>query len=185
MTDFAEVDVINFEDLPWRQPAMQRILAEEGFGGRGKANCVLKGRGPFLVKCRTGKKPEQMIGLKVQVNSNAYGPSLVAPVFSDDLSATEGLNYGNLFLSDDGTDQWPPRGFDGQLHPRENASLKANTDYFFMIPAFEGGHPSVKPSITISYTSMMTDDVDVILRKIPMTLELDGELVDGVWVENA
>ena len=90
------------------------------------------------------------------------------------------LDFNNLFLSDDGIDQWPPRGFDRQLHPRgADCSMDRQTSYYYYIPEIVGGHASVRHGVRIGYASIGKDDVDEFALGQPMIHPMTGQ--SGMW----
>jgi len=186
MTDFTNVTVLDFNTLGWAYPSMRKRILKEGFGARGSTYVYLPGRGPFVIHCRTGSKPERSVRLSARVSFNSFGASRIQPVFAESLEALVGLAFGNMFLSNDGTDQWPPKDhYTGLPNPRSaDHALKANIDYYFMVPTYEGGHYSIlgRESTKISYVSTHSDDVEELtLANVgePMIHHTTGE--PGMW----
>ena len=168
--------MFEFNEIEWAN----RAFRGKEFGGRGKTYVYLQGRGPHVIHCRTGNKPEQMIRLGTGSSIPGMGPQ-IEPVFSTDPEGKgEPLAFNSLFLSDDGTDQWPPKDFyTGVPQPRgPEFSLKPDTDYYFYLPAVVGGHESWEPQIRFGYASTMSDDVETLSPKgIPLSLNN----VPGMW----
>ena len=180
----SEITVLKFNEIEW---AGGRFSGN--FGTRGNAFINLKGRGPWLIECPTGSKPEQLIRIDAQAH-NSFMAVNAFPVFSTDAAPGEDtvkMDYKNLFLSSDGTDQWPPADFTtGNPRPRgSECSLNRDTTYYFYVPELLGGHPSKEPGIKFSYVSTLSDDVEAMLRSVEMDVEFDGAMVPGVWTEKA
>ena len=172
-----DVTVIKFEDAPWAR----RSMRGKGFGVRGNSYFNIKGRGPWLLVCPTGSKPEQLIRLRADAHSS-FGMDVIEPVFSlDPEGRGEPMDFANLFMSDDGLDQWPPRDhLTGVPTPRGiDCSLIRSADYYFYIPEIVGGHPSQKPGVRIGYVSTLTDAIDDFESGEPMPHPITGE--PGMW----
>ena len=65
-----------------------------------------------------------------------------------------------MFLSESGKDEWPVKGFDGELHYRPDShGLKPDTDYYLYAPENFVGSPLMRHGIEMRYTSTGSDDV--------------------------
>ena len=177
-----ELTVLKFEELELSRPS----LRGKGFGVRGQAYVNLYGRGPWLIECETGDLPEQMIRLEVGAHGSFGLPSFVHPEFRELPEGSPLKDFNMLYMSNDGTDQWPPvNHYTGEPEPRgPECALSRNTKYGFFIPAIVGGHPSQKPGIRFGYASRSSDDLDSMLLEIPMPLMVNGVMLDGVWHES-
>lgn len=175
--------VIKFEDIPWAS----RKLRGGSFGDRNNTYVNFYGRGPWVIHCPTGNKPEKMIRLSAAAHGS-FGTKVLTPVFSTDTNGeAESLNFNNLFLSSDGVDQWPFRGFGEETIRDSSCSMAPRTDYYFYIPEIVGGHPSRRHGVTLRYASSHSDNVEEFAVEEldlgePMIHPMTGE--DGMWYPN-
>lgn len=173
-----EVTVIEFNEIPWGN----RNMRGGSFGVRGKSWARFSGRGPFLIHCPTGMKPEKRLDLKIAMHSAFLHPDEMA-VFTDtpDGSGAK-MKMNELFLSESGEDEWPGRLPGGELRYRgADCSLRQQTSYYITIPELPEGHPDVRHGFTIRYTSTSPDDVsDMAPAGEKVIHQLTGEM--GTWV---
>ena len=171
--------MFEFTELEWSK----KSLRGKEFGTRSNAFVYLKGRGPHVIRCRTGSKPEESVRLAVGGSMIGFGPK-IDPVFSE-LNSEDSLNFGNMYLSADGIDPQPPRDFvTGAPEPRENAAMKPETDYYLTIPRIEGGHSSWVPQVKVSYVSTSSDDVSDVPTEMRVGISLVLDHVPGTWYPN-
>ena len=172
------MNILEFSEMPWAR----RSFRGSEFGERNNTFLNFKGRGPWVVHCKTGNKPEKIIKLTADVHGSFGMEDTGRAVFSvDPEGKAAGLDFARLFLSDDGTDQWPASGFGRTVIRGADCALEANTSYYFYIPAIVGGHPSQRPGIRIGYSSMSKDDVEEFPAMLgePMFHYKTGEA--GMW----
>ena len=190
---------IIFEEIEWANRGMRG----KPFGVRGKTYCYFDSRGPWTFEMTTGAKPEQKIGLAVDVKNdpfrNPFGPQLVNCVFSESPTAADGLKYSDLFLSESGKDEWArmvyaPDG-KGGMHMVKGAgrdplkhALKPNTKYYMTVSQIPTANDSGNPAdygIRLSYVSTSQDDLaDMpieVASGIRMQMEVQGTWVMGTW----
>lgn len=180
-------DVIRFEDIKWNR----RGIRGEGYGVRGIGWCYFMGRGPWEFEMETGQMPERSVRLGIQVIGAAFqhpNDPIVNPVFTE-LGKEIKLDYGSMFLSESGKDEWPAVGFGEPPRYRdpETNGLVVVTKYRLSVPEIVGGHPSMegKHGIKLSYASLSKDNLDNIPVDVVSGLreakEIEGAIVWGTW----
>jgi len=168
-----------FDQLEWGN----KSLRGSAFGFHGKSYVYLEGR-EAIIHVRTGSTSELDVRFIIGASIPGFGPRVDA-VFAEE--GGEPLEFGSMYMSEDGIDPLSKKRTGHPLiprEPRENAALKPNTDYYLTLTVLDQGHPSWVPKIKLTYSGTDYEGQHQIAQSTRDGVSMVIEGVAGTWTQD-